>query len=101
MNLSVALFIIMGLASVWMLYRIQKMDDRFDVSDFLMTRGRADPHKVLLLMAGMVSTWAVFHLALAFKLTETIFGLYLGGFVVNAGVQKAVGLIKEEKGQTP
>ena len=101
MNLSTALFILIGLAGLWFIYKMQKDNDAFDYADFVMTRSRADPHKALLLMAGVVSTWAVFHMALEFKLTEGMFAVYIGAFVVNAGAQRAVGLIRDKKWEEP
>jgi len=101
MNLSTALFLIIGLASIWFVYKMQRDNDAFDYADFLMTRSHADPHKALLLMAGVVSTWAIFHAASEGTLTETMLGVYLGAFVVNSGAQRAVGLIRDKKWEDP
>ena len=101
MNLSTALFIIIGLAGLWFVFSMQRNNAAFDYADFLMTRGHADPHKLLLLMGGVVSTWVVFHLAFVDKLTEGVFGLYIGAVVVNAGIQKGVGLIRDTRWSEP
>lgn len=98
-GLSEALFILMGLGATWLMYRVQQSKNSFDFADLVMTHGFADPHKFLLLMAGGVSTWLIFHYALAYKLTESLFGIYIGAFVVNAIGQRGLGIYKGNKDQ--
>lgn len=84
--------IIMVLASIVILLKIQKTKDNYDLRSVISgDNGQPSIHKIGQLVALMLSTWMLVYLALHNQMTEGYFGTYMGIWAAAQAADKWLG----------
>jgi hypothetical protein len=84
--------IVMVLASIVILLKIQKTKDNYDLRSVISgDNGQPSIHKIGQLVALMLSTWMLVYLAIHNQMTEGYFGTYMGIWAAAQAADKWLG----------
>ena len=91
--------VLIGMVCLWWLHR--DSNTRLNLSDIIATNGKINERKLTRFGAWVVSTWGFVYLIIDDKLTEWYFVGYMGAWVANALIGKAIGTAPTKQVNSP